>query len=484
MWDAFLIMFFLGMNFFFVASEFAFVRVRVTHMTTLANQGSKRAKRVLDIIHDLDRSMSSTQLGISFASLGIGFIAEKFFTGILISLMYLLGVNLDLISNIEGFGFVIGYFLGTYLHVVVGELVPKSIAIRFAEKTALFCAEPLYWFMKTTNWFLYLLIVSSNLVLRLVGIPPAQETFGEVYSEDELKLIIENSIEGGELEEYESKLIYNIFEFTDTTAKEILTPRHEVAALPDTAKIHEVIELAKKTGHSRFPVYHEELDDIIGFIHIKDALIYYEMGNGTKEHTVSEHLRPVITVHEGYPIDDLLKDMQKQQTQVAVIVDEYGNLQGIITIEDILEAIVGPIKDEFDSLEKQDEETTDDEGIVVAGTIPIDEFNDLLKKYNIKTEIHPKSDVVTLAGYILEKLESKIPKKGQVIDDGNLFFKILEMDKNRIEKVEVSDHLIMAKHNLNPKQNENNNGNIKQKNNELNQKNNETQEQEKLQENM
>ncbi|RMG37079.1 MAG: HlyC/CorC family transporter, partial [Methanobacteriota archaeon] len=389
--DFFLIAFFLALNFFFVASEFAFVRVRITHMTTLANQGSKRAKRVLSIIHDLDRSMSSTQLGISLASIGVGFVAERFFTSILIGVLELVGVNTATVPNLEGIGFVMGYLIGTYLHVVIGELVPKSLAIRFAEQTALICAEPLYWFMKISDWFLVVLIKSANLVLKLFKVPLAEETFTEVYSEDELKLIIENSIESGELEEYESQLIYNIFDFTDTQAKEILTPRYEIKALPEEAPIKDVLQLAKETGHSRFPVYRESLDNVLGFVHIKDALLHYDENNGTSEHTVAEHLRPVITVHEGFPIDDLLKEMQKQQTQVAVVVDEYGSVMGIITIEDILEAIVGPIKDEFDSIEKQDELLTKDQVLLVNGTIPIDEFNELLNKYNIDVEIKPKT---------------------------------------------------------------------------------------------
>lgn len=414
-------------------------------MTTLANQGSKRAKRVLTIIHDLDRSMSSTQLGISLASIGVGFVAERFFTSLLIGSLQFVGVNTETIPNLEGIGFVLGYMLGTYLHVVIGELVPKSLAIRFAEQTALICAEPLYWFMKASDWFLMVLIWSANLFLKLFKVPLAEETFTEVYSEDELKLIIENSIESGELEEYESQLIYNIFDFTDTQAKEILTPRYEIKALPENAPIKQVLVLAKETGHSRFPVYRGSLDNVLGFVHIKDALLHYDENNGTDEHTVSEHLRPVIIVHEGFHIDDLLKEMQKKQTQVAVVVDEYGSVMGIITIEDILEAIVGPIKDEFDSEEKQDEIASKDEVLLVNGTIPIDEFNELLERYNIDYKIEPKSDVVTLAGYLLELTESKIPKEGQIVTDGTLFFKVVKMENNRIEKVEIRDHLIRPK---------------------------------------
>lgn len=439
-----LIFFFLALNFFFVASEFAFVKIRITHMTALANQGSRRAKRVLDIIHDLDRSMSSTQLGISLASIGVGFVAERFFTGLIISILQLFGIGAESIDNIEAIGFFTGYIIGTYLHVVIGELVPKSLAIRFSEKTALLFAEPFWWFMKATNWFLEVLIWSANFVLRIFGVPLVQESFHEAYSEDELKLIIENSIESGELEEYESKLIYKIFEFTDRTAKEILTPRHEIKALPTTSSLSDVITLAKQTGHSRFPVYKDKIDDVVGFVHIKDALIHMDDNNGASNTKVDQFLRPVIIVHEGYPIDDLLKDMQQQQTQVAIIVDEWGSVEGIITIEDILEAIVGPINDEFDP-DVEEQEIIEDEGIFVPGTISIDEFNEILEKHNYEHQVQPTGDAVTLAGYLLELNESKIPEEGSVISDGKLFYKILEIEHNRIEKVEVTDHLIQPK---------------------------------------
>ncbi|MDH5401845.1 MAG: hemolysin family protein [Candidatus Heimdallarchaeota archaeon] len=443
--DFILIIFLIILNGFFVASEFAFVRVRRTRVEELISNGSKGAKRALDIINDLDRSMSSTQLGITLASIALGFVGEPFFTSVLISLIFgvsdVFNLNFEItptnLPYIEGTAFLVAYFIVAYLHVVIGELAPKSVAIQHVEKTVLVCAEPLYWFMKLTSPLLRFFVWSSNSILKSLKIPVQDEVHGTVYSEDELKMIIENSIGKGEIEEYESKLIFNILEFTDTSVKKILTPRIDIKALPVTTNLKAILELSVATGYSRIPIYETDLDDVKGFIHIKDVVRYI---NGKDTNLVKidipKILRPVITVHEGKPLDDLLKEMQEQKTQVAIIIDEYGSFEGMVTIEDIIEAIFGPIRDEFDTESIKNTIMINNENIIVGGQVSIEEFNKAISDGN-ESEINSEKSV-TLAGYVLELFKSEIPTIGDIVKDDLFNYKIVKLDGHRIESIEIT----------------------------------------------
>ncbi len=425
---------------FFVASEFSFVKVRSSKMKLLEKEGNKRATKVLFISKHLDDALSSTQLGISLASIGIGFVAEALFTSFLLSFLGIFGITEKSIPSLAGIGFVTGYVLGTYFHVVLGELFPKSIAIRKAEATALWLSSPMYWFMKVSTYPMHFLNWSAEHVLRLFNIQPISEFHGNVFGEEELKLIIQQSLRGGELEEYESRLIYRIFQFTDTPVKSLITPRHAIKALSSTATLDEVITLAKETGYSRFPIYQDKLDSIIGFVHIKDAIAKLDEKTNGSKNLVSGYLRPVITVHENHPVDDLLQEMQKQRTQVSVVVDEWGSVAGIITIEDILEAIVGPIRDEFDYYEDGSLISKSKNGLIVLPKITIAEFNEYLQNLRPNVFLREEGDAVTLAGYLLDLIDSKIPNEGDTLSDSTFDYKILKMNGNRIEKVLVLDH--------------------------------------------
>ncbi|OLS28522.1 MAG: Magnesium and cobalt efflux protein CorC [Candidatus Heimdallarchaeota archaeon LC_2] len=430
------IIFLVLLNAFFVASEFAFVKVRPTQVNALIAAGSKRAVRVKSIIDDLDKSLSSTQLGITLASIALGIVGEEFFKALLLIIIETFGrlTTLDINTEhpiIDSSAFITGYLIITFLHVTIGELAPKSISIQFAEKTAIILAEPLHWFMVLTDPLLKFFVWSSNSILRLINIPVADETHHQVYTENELKAIIADSIEQGELESYESRLIFNILNFTDRSAKSILTPRIDVKALPiDTTPI-EILELSNNYGFSRIPIYGETLDDIKGFVHIKD-LIGYNLENDLSTFDINTILRSVIIIPENKPLDDLLKEMQLLKTQVAIVVNEYGSIDGIVTIEDILEYIVGPIEDEFDSDSRFEIEIIDD-SIHSDGLITIEVFNSTLSQlYGI--EIQPDS-ANTLAGYIIELCKGELPSVETTIRDDQLEFKITELSGNRIESV-------------------------------------------------
>ncbi len=434
-----IIVFLVFLNGFFVAAEFAFVRVRASRIRELIALGSKRARRVQQVTRKLQRTTSSAQLGITLSSIALGFIGEEFFSEVIIELLHWLGFEAADNENIITIaGFVTGYMIVTYLHVVFGELIPKVISIESTDKTALWCAEPMYWFMFITEPILRFFVYSSNFFLKIIKIQATDEIHGQGYTEQELKIIIRDSIRRGEIEEYESQLIFNILEFTDKAAKDLLTPRIDIKALPITSSVNDIYDLCIETGFSRIPIYENKLDKILGFIHIKDAIPHIDLyGRPKEKFDISKILRNVIVVHEAKPIDDLLKEMQVQQTQVSIIVDEYGSVEGLVTLEDIMETIIGPIADEFDPSTEPIQETIElvDDLIRVGGQVSIKQFNQTVKdKFDLSIE---SEDSVTLAGYVLELFESEIPKEGDVVNDNCFYYKIGQIEGNRIITIEV-----------------------------------------------
>lgn len=429
------------LNGFFVASEFSLVRVRESRIKELIENGSKRAKRVEMITRDLNRTTSSAQLGITLSSIMLGFIGEAFFSEIIISIIGSLGG--DVSNSEEGAvsiaAFLLGYMIITYMHVTFGELIPKVVSIQFTEKTALWCATPLYIFMRITNPLLNFFIWSANGFLRIVGISIANETPSQEFSENELKIIIEESANKGEIDEYESKLIFNVLDFTDRVVKELITPRIDIQALPSTASEDDILQFARNTGFSRIPIYGKNLDDMVGFVHIKDLLTFHNsVDNLNLENTfnLEKILRSITIVHEAKHIHELLIEMQKSKTQLAIVIDEYGSVEGLITIEDIIEELVGNIQDEFDESKIYDNIEVNGNSINVGGLVTIETFNKTtIEKFDRTIEA---ADSVTLAGYVFELFDSEIPQEGQEIVDAGLKYKIEKLNGNRIEVIEVS----------------------------------------------
>ncbi len=419
------------MNGFFVASEFALVRVRASRIRELISLGSKRAKRIQQISSDLNRTTSSAQLGITLASIALGIIGEEFFSHVISNFLNSIGISIsDKIVSV--LAFLVGYMIITYMHVTLGELLPKMLSIQYTEKVALICAEPLYWFMFITSPLLNFFINSANMVAKIFGVPILTETHIQGYTEGELKIIIQDSIKRGVIEEYESQLIFNILQFTDKSVKDLLTPRIDIKALPATCNVNDIFNLSIKFGFSRLPIYETNLDKIIGFVHIKDTIHHIQSSSAFD---ITKILRKLIFVHEGKPVDDLLKEMQQQKTQVAIIVDEYGSVEGLVTLEDLIEAIIGPIEDEFDPYDHHDKIDINEDVISVGGLVSIEEFNQTLgEQFDNTIE---SEDSVTLAGYVLELFESEIPKVGEETHDNKFKYKISETTGNRIDLIEV-----------------------------------------------
>ena len=410
------------LNAFFVAAEFSFVKVRKTQLELLASAGDKRAVSALFGVHHLDAYLSVCQLGITLASLGLGWLGEPAVAAVLRPAFALLSItNPALIASLS---VAIGFSIITMLHVVFGELAPKSLAIQKAESTVLLLARPM-----RLMYVLCLPIVTvmngiSNAVLRLGGLHSAAESEPS-HSPEELRMLIFDSSKRGQMDKEEGRMLDNIFSFYHKTAKDIMLHRMDVIALDIVTPVEEALVMAHESGHTRFPVYEENRDDVIGFVHVRDLL------RCRKCQDLHSLVRDPAYAHEALPLDKLLRQMQKKRQQFCVVIDEYGVWQGILTMEDILESIVGDIQDEFDN-EEPDFIREVDGGFSISASLSLDELAE-----HMDLECGGSADMYKiLAAHFMETLE-RIPVPGDHIDLCGYRFSIAEMDRNRIKRLRV-----------------------------------------------
>lgn len=407
-------------NGFFVATEFSMVKVRKSRIETLLIEGNKNAKHTLTIVNDLNSYLSACQLGITLASLGLGWIGEPAVSDILMPLFNLFSMSKSMIHSIS---FVLAFAIITCFHIVFGELVPKSVAIISTEKIALYTALPLTVFYKLTYPIMWSFNHSTNLVLKIFGISNVVQQEA-AHTDEEIKLLVEESYKHGLIDKTELTFLDNIFDFSEKTAKEIMIPRTDMICVSIKHSFNEIISFALEEKHTRYPVYRDEKDNIIGFIHIKD--LYKQKIQGNNENI--EHItREIKFVPESMSISELLKVFKKEKAQIAIIIDEYGGTSGLVTIEDILEEIVGEIQDEFD--EKGDEITkTKDGNFIVDGKLILDDINELLK-ITIESE-----NIDTIGGWIYSQLTT-YPKINDKVTFENYEFIVLECNRKRIGKI-------------------------------------------------
>jgi CBS domain containing-hemolysin-like protein len=328
------------LNGFFVAAEFAIVKVRSSQIAV--EKGNLARDAATKIISNLDGYLAATQLGITLASLGLGWVGEDVFSKIVLSAIHGFGFEISETAA-HAIAIPLAFVTLTILHIVFGELAPKTIAIRYPTTTTLRLSLPLRLFFIVFRPFIWLLNGFANIILKAIGIRPMNET--EIHSEEELKLIIAESEEGGAIEQSERELIQNVFDFDDRVVRQVMVPRVKISALRVNAPVPEVMDTVLKEGYSRYPVYENSLEDIVGIAHAKDiiALFMAKSGKGLKD-----VMRPVHFVPETKPIDSLLREFQKTKTQLAIVVSEFGGNVGLVTLEDILEELVGDIQDEHD----------------------------------------------------------------------------------------------------------------------------------------
>lgn len=410
---------FVAGNAFFVAAEFGLVAVRRTRIEELVNQGSRRAISASKAIKELNLMLSGCQLGITFASLGLGAIGEPVVAGMLESAFDFLPAPFDAIA-IHGTAVAIAFALITGLHVVLGELVPKNLAIAVPEKTALWVAAPMRAFSFAFRPLIWLFNESANGILRLMRVTPRPEIVA-LHTPDELAIIIEESLRGGTLEAGQSRILSRTLEFPEKRVSDAMVPRTTAKALAADASLEQVLQLVEETGFSRFPVWKDRPDEFVGVVHLKDML---RAGDANVEET----MRQPLLVPESIHLADVLLQMQKKRSHFAIVLDEFGSTAGVITLEDILEELVGEIRDEYDLGELGIR--TIDGGFRVPGTLRPDELEEAT---GCKL---PEGEYDTVAGYILEKLGRMAQRDDEVSVDG-WKIRVANVRRRRIVSVDV-----------------------------------------------
>jgi CBS domain containing-hemolysin-like protein len=407
------------LNAFFVAAEFAIVKIRNSRIDTLIEEGNKRAKFVSRIMNNMNAYLSACQLGVTLASLGLGWIGEPAVSRMLEPLLTRFGVPIPVI---HGISFFVAFTVITSIHITVGEQYPKTYAIRKAETIALWSALPLIAFYKLMYPFIWCLNGTSNWMLRKSGIEPESE-YEAVHTEDEIRGLMKESHKSGYIDNTELTLVDNVFDFTETNAREIMIPRTEMACLYANQTIEDIRQYVAEDKHTRYPVCDPDKDNIVGFIHIRDLIDKDKIKN------ISAIVRPLMTIPESMPISSLLRLMQKKRTEMALLIDEYGGTSGLVTVEDIIEEIVGEIHDEFDSeiptIVKKDERTYS-----VDGLLNIDDVNQFFE-LNIENEDHD-----SIGGWMYSQVETP-PKLNQRVRFMGYDFIVEEVDHLRISRISI-----------------------------------------------
>lgn len=413
------------MTAFFVAAEFAIVKVRATRIDYLIETGNKRAIHVKKLLDNLDGYLSACQLGITVTALGLGWLGESTVMLLLGPLFDKLGLNAEITSVLS---FVIAFLTITYLHVVVGELAPKTIAIQKAEATSLLLAKPLILFYKVMYPFIWLLNGSAQQFIRLFGFK-AMENHEVAHSEEELKLILSESYKSGEINQSEMTYVTNVFEFDERIAREIMVPRTEMVCFNTEDSLEENINIVYDNQFTRYPVADKnDKDNIIGLVNLKEFFISrFDQGN---PEPIETYVRPIIHISEVTPIKQVLLKMQKERIHMAIVNDEYGGTAGLITVEDVLEEIVGEIQDEFDVNESPSIEQITEDTMVVSGKLQIEEINELLA-IDLDDE-----DIETIGGWIFA--ENLDVKHGTAMEYEGYQFIVQEVDGYQIKKIKIT----------------------------------------------
>lgn len=429
----FLVIFLVLANGFFVASEFALVAVRKSRIEALAAEGHKGAERLLAMLNNLNAYISATQLGITLASLGLGWVGEPAVAALLEPVLIRVGEATGATFLTSGtvlhtISFTIAFSFITFLHIVFGELAPKTAALEVSEKVSLWCALPLQVFYKTFSYPIRLLDWTGTKTVRLFGLHPSGE-HGSSYTEDEIRQLINKSEQSGHLNKEERKLINQVFEFSETTVKEAMIPRTEIMAISATATLEEIAQAFRRHGYSRLPVYRDSLDDILGVIHSKDVMQYLLLR--PKFFKMERVLKKPMYVVDTARLEDVLRQMQVGKSHFGFVVDEHGGVEGIITLEDLLEEIVGDISDEHDEEVNEQIQKQPDGSYVLDGGLAV---RDLNRRLHLEV---PASDAyTTVAGFLLSEA-GEILNEGETVRFNGHVFRVEKVDKRRIVKVRM-----------------------------------------------
>ena len=415
-----LVIFLIAMNGFFVAAEFACVKIRPSRLETLIQEGSRQAKYAKKLTDHLDASLSVTQLGITLASLGLGWVGEPAVATLILPITHAVGLD-DVVGHTISLA--LAFSIITGMHIVLGELTPKTMAIQNVEKIMLNVALPMLIFQRVMYPFVWLLNHVANWVAHRMGFQTASEG-DDAHTEEEIRLLMEESHRQGLIDDTEVDFVDNVFDFTDLNVREIMTPRADMVCLYLENTMEENIQTILEEQLTRYPICREDKDHIVGFLHVKDLMRV--MAEGRKPN-LRRLARKALIVPESMDVSVLLKTMQKQRSQMAIVVDEYGGTAGMVTIEDIVEEIVGDIQDEFDE-ERPTAERRGKRIFSVDAKMLLEELEDILE-IDIEDE-----DVDTVGGWLYDQI-GQTPRVGQMAAAGGNLFYVEEVDGVRITRV-------------------------------------------------
>lgn len=420
--NLFLVALLIAFTAFFVMTEFAIVKIRTSRIDQLVLEGRKNSLAAKKVITNLDGYLSACQLGITITALGLGYLGESTFEAMFHPIFDFLKLPVELAGAMS---FLFAFLFMTYIHVVIGELAPKTLAIQKAEQITLLTANPIIWFYRLMYPFIWLLNGSANGIIRIFGLHPASE-HEEAHSEEELRMILSDSYESGKINQSEYGYVSRIFDFDDLLAKEIMVPRTDMVCLYVDKPLAANLQIIKREQYTRFPVVRGDKDQVVGMVNTKQFFLEFDDNSNID---LSKLIHPAMTVSEAIPIKKLLKKMQQEGTHMAVLIDEYGGTSGMITIEDILEEIVGEIRDEFDDDEERDLVQPEPNRLIVDGKVSINRVNDLLQS-DLNTE-----ELDTIGGWLYGHNSELI--KGDTWTYRDLTFTVLEKKTHRYTKLQI-----------------------------------------------
>ena len=428
--NLFLIAFLLFSNGFFVASEFAMVKVRKTRIEQLVNEGDFNAKIAMEALKDLDKFIAAVQLGVTISSIGLGWVGESTLAKIIEPIFVFLPNTSQAIAT-HTVSASIAFGLITFFHVVIGELIPKSIALEYTEKTALWVAKPMHVLTIIFSPFIWLLNGFGNLVLKILNIPHSHKG-SLVHSTEELDMLVNASYDGGELNETEKDMLHNVFKFSDLTAKQVMVPRTDMICIPIDMPLEELNKLATESQYTRYPVYEDNIDNITGFVHVKDL---FSLSINDEIRPVAKIQRNILLVPETMTMDKLVLEFKKSKGQIAIVVDEFGGTSGLLTLEDVIEEIFGDLQDEFDVEEEEESviQEIEPNKYIANAIMRLDEFAEF---FNIDEKEIDDEDIDTIGGLVV-KLLGRLAEVGDTAKFGDFTFVVNEIDGARITKLEI-----------------------------------------------
>ncbi len=425
--NIFVIAFLLFVNGFFVAAEFALVKVRKTRLEQLCNEGNVAAKRALKLVNNTNKMLAAAQLGVTIASIALGWVAEATIVQLILPIIKLLPfLNATVTAHVIAVP--IAFVVVTYFHVLLGEQLPKCMALTNPDRMSLLVAAPMDLFITLFKPFVWILMISSDKLLCAFNVKSDEHSL--VHSTEELDMLVDASYNEGVLNETEAEMLHNMFKFSDLMAKQVMNPRTDMICIPNDITYEELTAFALENQYTRYPVYEENIDKILGFVHVKDL---YSLSMHKEVFSITKLLRPILLVPETMTLDNLIIEFKKSHGQMAVVVDEFGGTSGLITLEDVLEEIIGEVQDEFDEEEESNIKEIAENTYIANAMMRIDE---LVEFFDLDQTLLEEDDVETIAGLVV-KLLGRIADVDDKVSFNGLTFTVVEIDGARVTKLQV-----------------------------------------------